>query len=176
MKKRIAWITVILMMSLAIIALAEDRKPLSPPAKAEATISGKSITIDYSSPRMRDRKIMGGLVPYDKVWRSGANAATTLKTEADLMISSLHVPAGEYTVFSIPGEGEWTLIINKQTGQWGTNYDESQDLGRVAMTVGSLDDALEEFTIEIEPGEGNMGEITLKWETTKASVPIMVHD
>lgn len=164
------------LLTTAILVAQEAKKPpLSPPAKAEATIGGKKITIDYSSPRMRERKIMGGLVPFDEVWRTGANAATTLSTEADLMIGDLHVPAGKYTLFTIPSESQWTLIVNKQTGQWGTNYDTSQDLGRVKMKVSKLESPLEEFTIEIKPGEGHNGTLSLRWETTEASVPIMVH-
>jgi hypothetical protein len=118
------------------IAVAEEaKKPLSPPAKAEATINGKKVTIDYSAPSKRGRVIMGELVPYGSVWRTGANAATTLWTEGDLMIGTVHVPAGTYTLYTIPGEKEWTLIVNKQTGQWGTKYDEAQDLGRTKMAV-----------------------------------------
>jgi len=103
---------------IAAAALAQEaKKPLSPPAKAEATIGGKKVTVDYSAPSKRDRKIMGGLVPYGQVWRTGANAATTLTTETGLMIGDLHVPAGKYTLYSLPGEKEWTLIVNKQTGR-----------------------------------------------------------
>ncbi|HUO85088.1 MAG TPA: DUF2911 domain-containing protein [Thermoanaerobaculia bacterium] len=153
----------------------EKKKPLSPPAKAEATIAGKSITIDYSAPSRREREIMGGLVPFDKVWRTGANAATTLTTSADLMIGSLHVPAGTYTLFTIPGEKAWTLIVNKQTGQWGTNYDPSQDLGRVPMKIRSLADSVETFVIGIELGKDNKGFLNLTWENTEASAPLMVH-
>jgi len=154
----------------ASVALAEEaKKPLSPPAKAEATLNGKKVTIDYSAPSKRDRKIMGGLVPYGKVWRTGANAATTLTTETDLMISSLHVPKGTYTLYTIPDEKSWTLIINKQTGQWGTNYDASQDLGRVQMTVTPVKNTVETFVIGIDKV------ISLTWENTKAWVPVVAH-
>jgi hypothetical protein len=145
------------------------KKPLSPPAKAEATLDGKKVNIDYSAPSKRNRAIMGGLVPYGQVWRTGANAATTLTTEADLMIGTLHVPKGTYTLYSIPGEKEWTLIVNKQTGQWGTEYDAAQDLGRVTMTVTPIKDTVETFVIGI--GET----LTLTWENTRASVPVAVH-
>lgn len=152
----------------------EAKKPLSPPAKAEAEIGGKSITIAYSAPSIRERVIMGGLVPYGKVWRTGANAATTLVTEVDLMIGSLHVPAGTYTLYTIPNEKEWTLIVNRQTGQWGTRYDESQDLGRVPMKVRGVAEPVETFVISLEPGEGK-GTLRMTWENTEASVPLMVH-
>ena len=153
----------------------QQTPPLSPPAKAEGTVAGKAITVDYSSPRMRGRKIMGELVPYGKVWRTGANAATTLTTPSDLMIGTLHVPAGKYTLFTIPGETEWTLIVNKQTGQWGTRYDEAQDLGRTKMTVTKLEKPLEEMTIAIRPGSGGTGVLAVEWESTSATVPVVVH-
>ncbi|HEV7243255.1 MAG TPA: DUF2911 domain-containing protein [Thermoanaerobaculia bacterium] len=154
----------------ATAALAQEpKKPLSPPAKAEATINGKKVTIDYSAPSKRNRVIMGELVPYGKVWRTGANAATTLTTEADLMIGSLHVPAGKYTLYTIPGEKEWTLIVNKQTGQWGTNYDESKDLGRAKIKAVPVKDTVETFTI----GVGDT--LSFTWENTKAWAPLMVH-
>jgi hypothetical protein len=145
------------------------KKPLSPPAKAEATLDGKKVTVDYSAPSKRNRAIMGGLVPYGQVWRTGANAATTLTTEADLMIGTLHVPKGTYTLYSIPGEKEWTLIVNKQNGQWGTEYNAAQDLGRVTMTVTPVKDTVETFVI----GIGKT--LTLTWENTRASVPVAVH-
>jgi hypothetical protein len=154
---------------------AQSPPPASPPAKANATIGGQAITVDYSSPRMRGRKIMGGLVPYGQVWRTGANAATTLTTPVALTIGNLDVPAGKYTLFTIPGEKEWTLIVNKQTGQWGTRYDAAQDLGRVKMTVGALASPLEEMTIALRPGEGKKGTLAIEWESTSATVPITVH-
>jgi Protein of unknown function (DUF2911) len=152
------------------------KKPLSPPAKAEAKIGGKNITIDYSAPSMRGRKIMGELVPYGQVWRTGANAATVLTTDADLMIGTLHVPAGKYTLFTIPGEKEWTLIVNKQTGQWGTNYDQAQDLGRVKMTVAKTPSPVETFLIGINSTPGaRTGSLALTWENTRVWVPVVVH-
>ena len=168
-------LTFSLMFLAASLTAQEAKKPLSPPAQAKATIGGKAITIDYSAPSRRDRRIMGALVPYDKVWRTGANAATTLTTESDLMIGRLHVPAGKYTLFSIPGEKEWTLIVNKQTGQWGTRYDESQDLGRVKMTVKPVKDTVETFVIGLKPSGARNGVLSLTWENTEASVPVMVH-
>ncbi|HEY0139677.1 MAG TPA: DUF2911 domain-containing protein [Thermoanaerobaculia bacterium] len=161
----------------ATIAIAEEKKkPLSPATTAKATIAGKNITIDYSAPSKRDRKIMGELVPYGKLWRTGANQATTLKTDTDLMIGSLHVPAGEYLLFTIPNEKEWTLVVSKQKGLWGTGgYDEKQDLGRVAMTVTPLKSTTETFTIDLKPASGNKGTLSMAWENTYASVPVMVH-
>src|SRR5437016_1994559 len=99
-------------------------KPKSPPAETTAVIGGKEVKIDYSAPSMRGRKIFGELVPYGTVWRTGANAATTLITGVDLDVKGLKVPKGKYTLFSLPTEGGLTLIVNKQTGQWGTKHDE----------------------------------------------------
>ena len=153
----------------------EKKKPLSPATKAEATVAGKKISVDYSAPSKRGRAIMGGLVPYGKVWRTGANAATTLKTDADLTIGNLKVPAGTYTLFTIPNEKEWTLIVNKQTGQWGTSHDASQDLGRVAMTVKPVKDTVETFAIGIKPTSGKNARLVMTWENTEASVPVVVN-
>lgn len=168
-------LTLVIAALLAFSLTAEEKKkPLSPPAKATGTIAGNTITVDYSAPSMRGRTIMGELVPYGEVWRTGANAATTLETGSDLTLGSLHVPAGKYTLFTIPGEREWTLIVNKQTGQWGTNYDAAQDLGRIAMTVARTDAPVETMEIDVEEDAGNRGRLVVRWETTEVSVPITV--
>src|SRR5258707_10963886 len=105
----------------------------SPAAKASCTLAdGKTITVDYSSPRAKGRKIYGGLVPYGEVWRAGANEATTFVTTTDLMVGGTHVPAGNYTLFVIPDKDKWALIISKKTGEWGTAYPgPSEDLARI---------------------------------------------
>lgn len=173
--RRIATLTLSLLVATAAFA-EETKKPLSPPAKAEATIGGKKITIDYNAPSKRNRVIMGELVPYGQVWRTGANASTKLTTAADLMIGNLHVPAGTYALYTVPGEKEWTLIVSKQTDLWGSKgYDEAQDLGRVKMKVAAVNDTVETFAIDVKPGTANRGTLTLTWENTQASVPVMVH-
>lgn len=172
--RKLTTLTLCLLFATAAFA-QEAKKPLSPPAKATAAIGGKNITIDYSAPSKRNRVIMGELVPYGKVWRTGANAATTLTTDTDVMIGNVHVPAGKYSLYTIPGEKEWTLIVNKQTGQSGTQYDEAQDLGRVKMKVTPVKDTVETFVIGVEPGTANRATLTLTWENTQASVPVMVH-
>lgn len=154
------------------LTLEAQQPPASPPGQASVKIGAATITIDYSRPSIRGRKIMGGLVPYDKVWRTGANAATTLKTDAALEIGGATVPAGTYTLYSWPGEKAWKLIINKQTGQWGTQYDEKQDLARVDLKVETLPAPLELFTITLAAAGANAGTLTLEWETTKLSVPV----
>jgi hypothetical protein len=151
------------------------RKLPSPPAKASVTINDKLITIDYNTPSMRGRKIFGGLLPYGQVWRTGANPATTLKTEANLKIGDLTVPAGTYTIYSLPSETQWKLIINKQTGQWGTVYNEGQDLGRTNMQKGPTPSSpVEVFAIKFENTKGKKTELHLIWENTDVFVPVTV--
>jgi Protein of unknown function (DUF2911) len=145
----------------------------SPPAKASVTLDGKAVTIDYNSPSMRGRKIMGDLVPYGKVWRTGANPATTLKTAANLKIGDLTVPAGTYTIYSLPSETTWKLIVNKQTGQWGTVYNRDQDLGRTDMMKGPIPSApVEQFAIKFENTAGKSTQLHLIWENTDVYVPV----
>ena len=141
---------------------AQGQAPASPAGQATAKIGAATVTIDYSRPSIRGRKIMGGLVPFGKVWRTGANKATHLSTDADLRIGTLAVPAGTYTIYTVPGEKAWTLVINKQTGQWGTQYDQTQDFGRVEMTVGATPAAVEMFTIAIN-ANGAKGTLSMEW-------------
>jgi hypothetical protein len=143
----------------------------SPPGTAEITLKGKKIIVAYSRPSMRGRKIVGGLVPFGQVWRTGANEATSLVTETDLTIGGVAVPKGSYTLYSLPTEGGWKLIINKQTGQWGTEYNQAQDLARVDMKVEKLGSPVEQFTINLKPA-GAGAVLSLEWETTRASVNI----
>lgn len=154
--------------------LAGQGRVLSPPMSATVTIQGKKLRVDYGAPSMRGRKVMGDLVPYGEVWCAGANDATTLITEADLDIAGLKVPKGSYTLWTIPGKNDWTLIVNKQTGQWHTEYDESRDLGRVKINVKSLTMPVERFRIELAATGANKGTLSLIWETTEASAPITV--
>jgi Protein of unknown function (DUF2911) len=151
----------------------QAQKP-SPPAETSVTINGKKITITYSAPSMRERKIFGGLEPYGKVWRAGANEATSLSTDADLDINGLKVPAGKYTLYVWLDANQWQLIVNKQTGQWGTVYNEKQDLGRVQMTMSKPSAPVETYKMTLSSAGGNKGKLTLEWENTVASVPFTV--
>jgi hypothetical protein len=153
-------------------AQPDKSKRPSPPGTAEVVLKGKKVTIDYSRPSMKGRKIVGELVPYGKVWRTGANEATTLTTEADLNIGGTDVPAGKYTLYTLPSEGTWKLIINKQTGQWGTVYDESQDLARVDLKKSSLKEPVEQFTISFRTKNNTSADLVLQWETTELSVAV----
>jgi Protein of unknown function (DUF2911) len=164
----------LIVVAAAVVAKQQDKsKRPSPPAQAKCTLSsGKTVTIDYSSPRMKGRKIYGGLVPFDKVWRAGANEATALTTTADLTIDGKSVPAGSYTLFTIPTPDKWTLIVSKKTGEWGIPYPgESEDFVRVDMKVSKLSSPLEDFTIAL--GKNGQGcTLHMDWETTRASVEL----
>src|SRR5262249_1610608 len=139
--------------AIAVRAQQDKSKRPSPPATAKCELaSGKSVTIDYSSPRKKGRAIFGDLVPYGQVWRAGANEATTFVTSADVTVGGTHVPAGSYTIFTIPEKDKWTLVVSKTTGEWGTAYSgEKADLARIPMKVGS-GAAMENFTISFDKG------------------------
>ncbi len=148
-------------------------KPLaSPVAYTSTKFDSKSVSIKYNSPSMHGRKIMGDLVPYDRVWRTGANEATTLVTEVNLSIGNLAVPAGTYTVYTLPTAGTWQLIINKQTGQWGTVYNDAMDLGRVPMQGHTLAAPQEKMTISFEKTKAKSAELHVKWENTDQQVTV----
>lgn len=142
----------------------------SPPEKAECKFSdGKTIHVDYSSPRMRGRRIFGGLVTYGEVWRAGANEATSLAIDTDVNVGGKAVPRGRYTLFAIPNTNSWTLIISKDTGEWGIPYPgEQDDLARVPMKASKLAAPLENFTIDFD----QTCTLRMEWETTRASVEI----
>jgi hypothetical protein len=156
------------------VSLLNAQKPPSPPADTSVTIAGKKITIKYSAPSMRGRKIFGGLEQYGRVWRTGANEATDLNTEAALNINGLKVPKGEYSLFTFIDPTQWQLIVSKQTGISGLDYDQAQDLGRVKMTMSKPSSPVETFKITLENAGGNKGKLTLAWENTVASVPFTV--
>src|SRR6476646_2798229 len=135
--KKIA-IAVLFVFALCLISSAHDKsKRPSPPEQAQCKFSdGKTITVDYSSPRLKGRKVGGEVAPYGQVWRTGANEATTFVTTANLTADGRDIPAGNYTLFTLPEESKWTLIVNKKTGEWGIPYKyESEELARIPMSV-----------------------------------------
>src|SRR5713226_4554239 len=160
------------LLAFAIAAGAQDSRP-SPAASASCDLGGgKTIKTDYSSPRMKRRKIYGDLVPYGKVWRTGANEATTLVTSADVKVGGKDVPAGSYTLFTIPNADKWTLIINKKTGEWGIPYKyEGDELARVDLKVSKLPSPVENFTIAYD-NSSNGCALRIDWENTRATVDI----
>ena len=149
-------------------------KYTSPAANASITIAGKQISVEYYAPSMHGRKVMGGLVPFGEVWCTGANWATKITTQANLEMGGLKLPAGSYSIWTLPNQKEWTLIINKQTGQFHLDYDSSRDLGRTKMDLKTLAAAVETFKIELRSNGGNQGTLALLWETTEASIPFTV--
>jgi len=148
----------------------------SPAASASCELGGgKTVKTDYSSPRMKGRKIYGGLVPFGEVWRTGANEATTFVTNANLTVGDKKLPPGMYTIFTIPKPDKWTLIINKKTGEWGIPYKyESDELARVDMKVSKLPSPVENFTIAYDKTDSGCT-MRMDWETTRASVDIAAY-
>lgn len=149
-------------------AAQEDEERLSPLDSVRAEIDGAEIAIQYGRPSMRGREIFGDLVPYDEVWRTGANEATHVRTSADLEIGGTEVPAGHYTIYTVPGEDEWTLVVNEQTGQWGTEYDPDRDFARIPLDVERLESPVDTFTMKLEDGDGHDGVLAIEWEDTRA--------
>jgi hypothetical protein len=149
------------------------QKRPSPPASATCDLGGgKTIRTNYSSPRMKGRRIYGDLVPFGEVWRAGANEATTFVTNGDVVVGGKTVPAGSYTIFTIPMTDKWILIINRKTGEWGIPYKyESDELTRVDMTVSKLPAPLENFTIGYDKSASGCA-LRIDWETTRASVDL----
>jgi Protein of unknown function (DUF2911) len=162
------------MLSLGMLSAPVMAQRMSPPAKASCQFSdGKTITVDYSSPRVRDRKIFGGLVPYGDVWILGANEATTFNTTADVTVAGKNVPAGKYALFAIPNPDSWTLIISTRTDLGRMSYypGESSDFARVPMVSSKLPSKQEDFTISFVPS-GSTCTMHVDWEMTRASIAI----
>lgn len=173
MQKKTAFVTFLLLAATTVFAQGGGKSRPSPPEKATCDLGGgQSITTDYSSPRMKGRKIFGGLVPYGQVWRTGANEATSLVATGEVEVGGKKVPAGSYTIFTVPEASKWTLIINKKTGEWGIPYKyESDELARVDMKVSKISPPLEDFTISYEKS-GNGCVMNVEWDATRASVDI----
>jgi hypothetical protein len=152
----------------------------SPPAQATVAIGGKQLSIKYSAPSVRGRKIFvpGGVISHDPtypVWRAGANEATAFHTDANLDVAGVQVPKGDYTLWVLIKDPEaWELIVSKETGQWGTSYDPARDLGRVKMTMSKPPALIEKMKYTFSDLGGNKGKLQLEWENHVASVPITV--
>jgi Protein of unknown function (DUF2911) len=168
MKERIA-LVVFAILTLSLFAAGQA----SPPASATCDLGGgKTIKTDYSSPRLKGRKMVGGQDPYGKVWRNGANDATTFVTSSDIVVGGKNVPAGTYTLFVLPTAEKWTLIINKKTGEWGIPYKyESDELARIDMTMSKPPSPVENFTIAYDKTSTGCT-LREEWDTTRATVDI----
>ncbi len=167
--------------ALLTINASAQQKRVSPPDVTGAVIDGNRVTVYYARPSIKsprggeDRKIWGGLVPYGKVWRLGANEATLLTTQKPLVFGETTVPAGAYTLFLLPQEdGSTKLIINKQIGQWGVQYDEKQDLARIDLKKETLEKPVEQFTMAIERNPAGGGLLKVSWENAQFSTPFAV--
>jgi len=158
----------------ATLATAQQDKAArpSPPAKATCSVGDATINVDYSSPRAKGRKIFGGIVPYGQEWRLGANEATTFVTSAAVTVGGTKVPAGSYTLFAVPAEDKWTLVISKKTGEWGVPYPgKDSDFARVDMKASRLPSPMENFSISFDKA-GSGCTLRAEWENTRAAVEI----
>jgi hypothetical protein len=165
----------VLLAGLVVACTAFGQRYTSPPASETVKVAGQQVRVEYFAPSMHGRRIMGELVPFGKVWCPGANVATGLTTEADLQIGSLKLPKGTWSIWAIPGEKEWTLIVNKQSGQHHLDYDAAEDFGRTRMTVKTLSSPVETFRIELSSIAGSKtGTLSFIWETTEASIPFTI--
>jgi hypothetical protein len=161
----------------ALPAMAQQKR-ISPKDTNSVVIDGNKLTVVYSRPYTKDpksgevRKIWGGLVPFGKVWRTGANEATLFTTEKPITLGGADIPAGTYSIYTLPADADSAkLIVNKQTGQWGTVYDEKQDLVRIDLKKAALDKTVDQFTMTVEKGSSG-GVLKLAWEKTEFSAPI----
>ena len=158
----------------ALEAKSGGTKPLSVRDTTRATIGDVAFTVDYSRPLLRGRVLLGGIIPYDQVWRTGANAATQFTTSAPITLAGMQVPAGSYTLWTIPRRSSVELIVNRQTGQWGTQYSASKDLGRAPLTIDTVTTPVEKFTISIRPADARHGALVMQWGPTQWTAPIVV--
>jgi len=170
MQKRIA---IVMGMLFTLILLAACQSRISPAASVACDLGeGKTIKTNYSRPRMKGRKIYGDLVPFGQIWRAGANEATTFVTSSTVVVGGKTVPAGSYTIFTIPSPDKWTLIVNKKTGEWGIPYKyQSDELARVEMKVSKLPEPMENFTTAYDKSASGCT-LRMDWENTRASVDI----
>jgi len=165
--KRVSTMFTLLALMFSVAVIAQDKKMPSPPAKAEGTIDGVKVTINYHQPSAKGRKIMGGLVPYGEVWRTGANNSTSIEFSSDVKIEGKALPKGKYGLYTIPGENEWVIIINK-TIDWGAyKYKKEDDVLRVNVKPGKANSFVETFNIAVEKNN-----VVLSWENTSVSFKV----
>jgi len=171
MLRRIAIMT---LLSICTVAVHAQQPLLSPRDSTQVSFNGKRIFIDYGKPSMRGRKIMGELVPYTRWWRTGANEATSFKTDFDLLLGDSLVPKGNYTLYTLPSEATWKLIINKQTGQWGTVYNQELDFYRLPLKKRMLKQPLDKLDISLLKNGNGGGTLRIAWETTELTIPFRI--
>src|SRR3954468_13510872 len=165
--------TALVLMSTFAVGQKDKSQRPSPPASTKCSFAdGKNVSIDYSRPSMKGRRVYGELVPFNAEWRTGANEATTFVVDSDVKIGSTVVPKGSYTLYTVPSEKDWQLVVSKKTGQWGIPYPgKESDLARIPMKKSSLNAPVEQFTITLNKN-ANACTLNIDWETTRASVDI----
>lgn len=162
------------LVSLAAASPARQGGPrVSPHESATHVVDGATITITYGRPSKRGRAIFGALIPFGEVWMPGADEATILDTSADLRFGGVALPAGSYSLYTIPSAATWKLIINKQTGQWHTEYNADRDVARIDMRIDRLPQPVEQLTIVAVPDAGRR-ELRIEWDTTRAAAAFTV--
>lgn len=169
---RIALI-VVAVLAVACFALLTYTKSKSPAVAAVFKQNGLEMEVNYCQPAKKGRAIFGSLLPYGQVWRTGANEATLITFSKDVLLAGKPLKAGEYTLWTIPNPNEWTIIINAETGQWGTSYDESKDVLRVNVPSATKPEAIESFKIDFTPQSGG-ADMILRWDMTEVAVPVRV--
>jgi hypothetical protein len=147
---------------------------LSQPGTTRGTVGSAELEVSYGRPLRRGRELLGALIPHDRVWRTGANEATQLTTSTPITLAGLELPAGSYTLWTIPRRDGAELIVNRQTGQWGTGYARDRDLGRAPLEVSEVAAPMERFTISIEDHGNSTGSLILEWGTFRWRAPIVV--
>lgn len=169
------WISALLAITVcAPLALAQQPKYTSPPAQSSIAVDGHGLTVDYYAPSMHGRKIMGSLVPFGEVWCTGANIQTALTSEVDFQIGDLKLPKGSYSLWTLPGETVWELIVNSETGLSHLHYDAGKNIGRTQMTLRTPPAPVETLQIELKPAGSKSAQLILRWETTEVSVPLTI--
>ncbi|WP_128545719.1 DUF2911 domain-containing protein [Larkinella soli] len=171
--KKVLWIIGIILVAVVAIFIGfrSYTKSFSPSATAEIDQNGLSVKVDYSQPSKKGRKVFGSLVPYGEVWRTGANEATIIDFDQNVVVAGQPLDEGEYSLWTIPSEGNWIVIFNRETGQWGTQYDQTKDVLRVPVMARARKPAQEQFFISFAPQTGGT-DMLLTWDETEVVVPI----
>lgn len=155
---------------------AQINKPsLSPKIITEQQVGLVKVTLEYGQPNKQGREVFGELIPFDKVWRTGANASTKISFDREIKLAQHKIPSGTYGLYTIPGKNQWSIIIHKNSKLWGSGgYDQSNDLVRFKVPVTHLKDTLETFSIHFENFHTNGGDLVISWENTKVKIPLFV--
>ena len=162
---------VVAVLAVAFFALRTYTKSKSPAETAKFDQNGLSVQVDYCRPYKKGREIFGKLEPYGKVWRTGANEATIFDVKQDVKIGDKALKAGKYSLWTIPNVDKWTIVLNSETGQWGTMYDEKKDVLRVDVPAGKTAEIVEQLTIDFATAEGG-SDMNIRWDNTEVKVPI----